>query len=76
MPDEARRRDKLVGLFVAGAMLLNPPLLSLVGGSTIAGWPTLFIYIFVVWALVIAALALAVEGRRHPPDPPDGQGGT
>jgi hypothetical protein len=76
MPDEARRRDKLVGLFVAGAVLLNPPLLTLVGGSTIGGWPSLFVYIFVAWVLVIAALALTVEGRRHPPDPPAGQDGA
>jgi hypothetical protein len=76
MADEARRRDKLVGLFVAGAVLLNPPVLTLVGGSTIAGWPTLFIYVFVVWALVIAALAIAIERHRGPPEPPDSQGGA
>ena len=39
------RRDRLIGLFVLGLVLFNPPILNLVGG-TIFGWPALFVYLF------------------------------
>jgi hypothetical protein len=55
------KRDRLVGLFIAGAVLLNPPILNLIGG-TLFGWPTLYLYLFAVWAVLIAATALIVEG--------------
>jgi len=50
----------MFGLFVAGVVLLNPPILDLVGG-TIFGWPALYLYFFVVWALLIAGVALISE---------------
>ena len=64
MPNSARRRDRLVGLFVAGVVAFNPPLLNLFHG-TVFGWPTLYLYIFGAWALLIAALALVLERRRE-----------
>jgi hypothetical protein len=54
------RRDRLIGLFIAGAVLLNQPILNLVGGS-LFGWPGLFVYLFVMWALLIVGIALVVE---------------
>jgi hypothetical protein len=63
MPNTARRRDRLVGLFAAGVVAFNPPLLNLFRG-TVFGWPVLYIYIFGVWALLIAALALVLERGR------------
>lgn len=63
----AARRDRLIGLFVAGVVLLNPPILDLFGG-TIDGWPVLYIYLFVVWALLIAGVAFVVERGASPPD--------
>lgn len=65
MPNSARRRDRLVGLFVAGALAFNPPLLNLFHG-TVFGCPTLYVYIFGVWGLFIAALALVLERGRGP----------
>lgn len=56
----AARRDRLVGLFIAGAVLLNPPILNLFGG-TMFGWPALYLYLFAVWALLIAGVAFVVE---------------
>jgi hypothetical protein len=50
----------MLGLFAAGAVLFNPPILNLVGG-TIVGWPALYLYLFLVWALLIAAVALISE---------------
>jgi hypothetical protein len=55
------KRDRLVGLFLAGTVLLNPPVLNLVGG-TLFGWPALYLYLFAVWAALIVATALIVEG--------------
>jgi hypothetical protein len=59
------RRDRLVGLFIAGALLLNPPILNLVGG-TFFGWPVPFLYAFGVWALLIAGIALVSERGSQP----------
>ena len=64
MPNSARRRDRLVGLFVAGLVAFDPPLLNLFHG-TVFGWPALYVYIFGVWALLIAALALVLERGRE-----------
>ncbi len=63
MPNSARRRDRLVGLFAVGVIAFNPPLLNLFHGA-VFGWPILYVYIFGVWALLIAALALVLERGR------------
>ena len=55
------RRDRMIGLFVAGSVLLNPPILNLIGGA-LFGWPVLYLYLFVVWGLLIAAIAFAGKG--------------
>jgi hypothetical protein len=54
------KRDRLVGLFIAAFVLFNPPILNLVGG-TLFGWPALYLYLFGIWATLIAATALIVE---------------
>ena len=64
MTEEARRRDQLIGVFVLGVILFNPPLLDLFSGTMLFGWPLLYIYIFAAWAAVIACAAIVVE-RRH-----------
>jgi len=73
MPAEARRHDKLIGLFAFAAILFDPPMLGLFGGGTLLGWPLLYIYIFVAWGGVIGLMALVVERRRrsvgHADDP-------
>ena len=64
MPDEVRRRDRLIGLFLLALVLLNPPLLMLFGGGdTVLGFPLLYFYIFVAWLLIIATLAWIAERR-------------
>jgi hypothetical protein len=56
--------QRLVALFLLGNALFNYPLLSLFNQpSTIAGIPLLYIYVFGVWALLIALLAFIVEKR-------------
>lgn len=54
------RRDRFIGLFVLGVILFNPPILNLFGG-TVFGWPALFVYLFVAWALIIAGVAFVSE---------------
>jgi hypothetical protein len=55
------RRDRLIGLFVLGLALFNPPILNLFGG-TVFGLPVRFLYLFAAWALIIVGIAL-VAGR-------------
>lgn len=54
------RRDRMVGLFLLGLVLFNPPVLNLFSG-TINGWPVLYLYLFGAWALMIGLLAVVVE---------------
>ncbi|HEY1721264.1 MAG TPA: hypothetical protein VGG27_08455 [Magnetospirillaceae bacterium] len=65
MPEEARKRDQLIGVFALGCLLLNPPLLDLFSGRTVLGWPLLYVYLFGAWALIIAVLAIVIERRRR-----------
>jgi len=66
MPREARRKDRLVGLFALGLLLFNPPTLWLFAGTTLFGWPLLFVYLFCAWGAVTAMIALTVERKRMP----------
>ncbi len=72
MQPSSKRRDRLIGLFVAGAVLLNPPILDLFSGGWVFGVPSLYVYFFSVWALLIAGLAAVLEGGRARGD---GRGG-
>ena len=56
----AARRDRLIGLFILAVLLFNPPILNLFGGF-VFGWPALYIYLFVAWAVIIAGVAFVVE---------------
>ncbi len=68
-----RRRARLVVLALLGALALNYPLLSLfAGGGLLGGIPVLYVYIFVAWAAVIVAMALAVRRAGGDEDRPDG----
>jgi hypothetical protein len=72
--DDSRRRDRLIGLFLLALVLLNPPILWLFGrGSTLFGLPLLYVYLFVAWLVVIAAVAWIAEGhalrRRRDEEP-------
>ena len=61
---EARRRDRLVGLALLGLVLLDPPIISLIGDAELFGWPFSFVYAFLVWVGLIGGVALIVERRR------------
>jgi hypothetical protein len=56
--------QRLIALFLLGALLLNYPLFSLFAGATeLAGIPLIYVYVFFVWALLIVLMALVVERR-------------
>jgi hypothetical protein len=68
MQAPSRTRELLVALFLLGVLLLAPPLLIIFNKATrILGVPTLYLYLFAVWTVLIALVALAVE-RRHASD--------
>ena len=57
--------QRLVALFALGVALFNFPLLALFDRTATAfGVPVLYVYIFCVWALLIALLALVIERGR------------
>jgi hypothetical protein len=58
--------QRLVALFLSGCLLFNYPILSLFAGQgDLAGIPLLYVYVFGVWGLLIALMAIVVE-RRDP----------
>ena len=63
--DESKEwAPRLVALCMLGCLLFNYPILALFNvRGTVLGIPVLYAYIFTVWALLIALIALAV--RRH-----------
>jgi hypothetical protein len=49
--------EKLVFLFVLGALLINFPLLAIFNlPATLAGIPVLYLYLFGIWAIGIATV--------------------
>jgi hypothetical protein len=58
------RSQRLLALFCAGLALFNFPLLALWDRELrVFGLPLFPLALFVLWALLIAALALILEGR-------------
>jgi hypothetical protein len=64
--ESARRAgERLVGVSLLGLALLSYPLLSLADRPRlVAGIPLLYLYLFGVWALLIALLALLERRSR------------
>lgn len=56
------RRDLVVLLFAAGALLLNFPVLAVFNrAQNVAGIPVLYLYLFGAWAAGVAAVYLLVR---------------
>jgi hypothetical protein len=65
MPMQRPINQRLVAVFLLGWVLFTFPLLSLFNRAELVfGVPVFFAYLFGVWALFIAMIALAVERRR------------
>jgi hypothetical protein len=56
--------QRLVALFLLGLLAFNYPLLALFAGpGEVFGIPILYVYVFAVWALLLALMAIVVEKR-------------
>ena len=62
MGESKNRAPRLVALCMLGCLLFNYPILALFNvPGALLGIPVLYAYVFFVWALLIAMMALAVE---------------
>jgi len=62
MGTEAKRKTRLICLFLLGMLLLNYPLLSLFNlPRLVMGIPLVYVYIFSVWGLLIVLVGLAAR---------------
>lgn len=62
--DEDRTPTRLVVLAVVAFALFNYPLLRIADAPVVVlGVPLVWLYVFVVWALLIALVALTVRKR-------------
>lgn len=75
--DENRSGEKLVALFLLGMVLFNPLMVGIFDNgadSSLFGIPTLFLYLFVSWAVLIGLIAVVAESAPknvfRPPEPP------
>ena len=69
MQRTSRTREQLIALFVLGIVLLAPPLLIIFNQPTrVLGVPTLYVYLFAVWAVLIGLVAHAVERQDDAED--------
>lgn len=54
--------ERLIALFLFAVLLFNPPLILIFDSrSTVSGFPVLYLYLFIAWAILIALLALISE---------------
>ena len=76
MTPKARKNKRLIGLFLLGCVLFNYPLMSLFNlEAMILGFPLLFFYVFIAWAVLILMAAMATRAHgRSPSEPPDENG--
>jgi hypothetical protein len=63
MPATTRLAERAAAAGVVGAVLLNEPLIALADGA-VAGVPGVYVYIFAVWALLIALVWAVMRGER------------
>lgn len=67
--NEQRRNERFAALALAATVLMLPPFLGIFNTDTLVfGLPLLFLYLFAVWAVVIALAATLTRGGRlsHP----------
>ncbi len=55
-------KQRLVAVFLCGVLLLYSPIISLFDQASLwFGIPSLYIYLFTIWAILIAAMAWITE---------------
>jgi hypothetical protein len=67
MSPVTRKIQRLLVLFVFGALALNYPLLALFSKRVyLFGFPLLYLYLFTLWALFIICIAFVTETKKLP----------
>ncbi len=62
MPHSVLTRQRLVGVFLTGLLLLYSPALTLFDrAAELGGFPVSYLYLFGVWLLLIVLAAITVE---------------
>lgn len=57
--------QRLIAVFIIGALLFSYPILSLFNRAYLLfGAPILYVYLFVTWVTLIALYAFIIERRR------------
>jgi hypothetical protein len=65
MSDFETRGQRFVALCLFGTLLFNYPILALFNVSgMVFGVPVLYVYMFIAWAALIAAMAWLAESKR------------
>lgn len=81
MRDTRKYGERTIALALLGAVMFSVPVLDSFdadGEAFLFGIPSLYLYLFVAWALLIGLLALVLESsagsRGKPAAPPTGNG--
>ena len=66
MVPETQKKSRLLVFFFIGVILLNYPVLSLFSDAkrTVLDIPLLYVYVFAIWALLIALTFMTVKTHR------------
>jgi hypothetical protein len=65
MSDFETKGQRFVALCLMGTLLFNYPILALFNVSgMVFGVPVLYVYMFIAWAALIAAMAWLAESKR------------
>jgi hypothetical protein len=63
--------ERLVALFLLGVFLFTPPFLGIFNTpDRILGLPSLYLYLFAAWTLLIVLVTLAIESSDADEGPP------
>lgn len=72
--------ERLIGLFLIGAVGFSPPVLTLFNKPIlVAGIPLLYLYLFALWVVLVALAGIVVtqlvpNGETKPPPPANEEG--
>ena len=59
-------RQRLAALALLAIVLFSYPMLNVAGASMIFGFPSTFVYLFGVWAIIIGLAMRTAERRQRP----------
>ncbi|MCB0032386.1 MAG: hypothetical protein KDE51_00075 [Anaerolineales bacterium] len=70
MNKNRKRLERLAAVFITGCLLFNYPILYIFSrDGRLWGFPTLYVFIFVSWFLIIALTAVIAERAQEDDQP-------